>query len=260
MTNSFFYLIAALFGLVFGSFANVLVVRDGSRKSILTGRSHCPECRHTLAWYDLFPLLSYLFLLGKCRYCKTKISPQYPLMELATAALAVFSVWFGWVYWGSIATAILIFFASLLFLVVSVIDLRTLEVPLDYVCLAGILGGASFLTSGLHTWTDLFYGILLGGGAIALVLYGWRLVFKEDGMGVGDIWIAAAVGATVGYPKVIVALLTAVFTGAIIGILFMAVRRKGLHTALPFGPFLFWGMFIALVWGSRLIHWYLLLI
>lgn len=255
---TWYYILAALFGLVFGSFANVLILRDKRRLSILTGRSECPHCKHPLAWYDLLPVLSFMWLGGKCRYCKKKISWQYPLVELLSAALAVFSLWYGWFDRGNFWLSVMLFLTLLLFLVIAGIDLIYMEVPLDYVVVIGVLGGLSMLLSHELSWLSVGLGILSGAVAVAIVLYGWRLLFKQDGMGVGDIWIAGAIGALVGYPQVFVALMLGVFSGALVGILFLIQSRNNLKKAIPFGPFLYLGLILTLVWGVAILKWYML--
>jgi leader peptidase (prepilin peptidase)/N-methyltransferase len=258
MTNALLVLWVALAGLVLGSFSNVLILRDQERASIMTGRSHCMSCKHVLAWYDLFPLLSYLALGGRCRYCKASVSMQYPLVEAAAAGLFLFAYQYGWVGQGSLLLAVLLALSFLLFLVISVIDIRTFEIPVEYVVVAGVLGAVGVLGSGLHSLPEVFWGALVGGGALAAVMYGWKLLFHQDGMGSGDLWIGAAVGAITGFPLVCVALMAAVILGAVIGLVVMAFQRGDLRTALPFGPFLFVGLLVALQWGPILIRWYIL--
>lgn len=257
MTNTYFLILAATFGLIFGSFANVVVLRDKKRKSVLTGRSHCPHCRHVLAWYDLFPVVSFLLLKGRCRYCQRNISWQYPLVEITAALLAVFAYWYGWIVQYDIRQVILLFAALFLLLVTSVMDLRTMEISLDYVVLAGLLLGVAYWLRTLEPWPAVIFGLIIGAGAIAFVVYGWKLAFKQEGMGVGDIWLSGVVGLAVGYPGVIIALLSAIFSGALAGIMLMLIKRKSMNSAMPFGPFLCLGMLIAIVWGDLLLDWYL---
>jgi leader peptidase (prepilin peptidase)/N-methyltransferase len=146
--------------------------------------------------------------------------------------------------------------ASFFFLLIaSVIDLRTKMIPVEYVLVAGFFGGISQITQGVSIMSILL-GILVGAGALAAVRLLWFLAMKEEGMGEGDLWLGGALGAVTAYPLVIVVLIGAVLIGAVIGILVTLLRKTTLQYALPFGPFLFLGALIALLWGESLIHWY----
>jgi prepilin signal peptidase PulO-like enzyme (type II secretory pathway) len=258
MTITLFYILIALLGLVFGSFINVVALRDHKRKTIVTGRSFCPHCKHTLAWHDLIPLVSFVVLGGKCRYCKKPISIRYPLVELTMSALAVFAGWYGFIQRDSLVLVAFLALCLGMFLVLSLIDLGSMEVPVEYVAVAGILGSIAVVASHVLTFVASLEGALLGGGAIAAVVYGWRFAFHQDGMGEGDIWIAAAIGAVVGAPMVLVSLMIAVFTGAIVGIGMLGVSKGSMKTAIPFGPFLFIGLLGSLIWGQTVLSWYIL--
>ena len=249
MPNSFLYTVAAIFGLLFGSFANVLILRDDRRESILTGRSSCPHCKHVLAWYELVPVLSFIVLGGRCLKCKKAISWQYPLVEVAAALLAMLALY---LTGGVLVSAALLFFGLLLFLVISGIDVRSQTVWPEYAAAAGLLGGLAGLSA------QPLLGAAVGAATIVVIMIVWRLTTKTDGMGEGDVWIAAAVGAVVGFPNVGVALVVAIFAGAIVGSVAIGMRRsQALKLRLPFGPFLFFGLLVASVWGERILNWYL---
>jgi prepilin signal peptidase PulO-like enzyme (type II secretory pathway) len=258
MPTVFLAALVALYGIIFGSFANVLVLRDDRRESILTGRSECPQCKRGLSWYELVPVFSFLAQAGRCRGCHTRISWQYPLVELLSGALWLFAFWFGFLEHGSWVVTGLLGISLYLFMVISLIDLRTMSVSLEYCVLAGLFGAAGMVLGHVLDVQEVLYGALVGGGSIAVVLYGWKLAFKQDGMGVGDIWIATVLGAVAGFPLIVATLLAAVFGGSLVGLGYMAVSRQGLKTAIPFGPFLVVGMVIALVWGREVIGWYIL--
>jgi prepilin signal peptidase PulO-like enzyme (type II secretory pathway) len=258
---------AILGGLCFGSFINVVALRDGERFSILNGRSRCPHCRHHLRWFELIPLLSFLWQRGKCRNCRRAIGWRYPLVELMVAALTWTVFWYGYLERGSIWLTAGLLVSLLLFTVVSLVDLASMEVPLDYVVAAGAVGALARVGSGEVTGESALIGALVGGISIASVLFGWRWLFRRDGMGEGDIWIAAAIGSVAGFPQVAVALMTAVFLGAAVGLLAIGWSeakqgrsRRGkevLLTPIPFGPFLAAGLLISLLWGESLLNWYL---
>jgi leader peptidase (prepilin peptidase)/N-methyltransferase len=237
----------AVFGLVFGSFANVLILRDARRKSILTDRSACPHCKHVLSWYELFPVLSWVFQGGKCRSCKKPISIQYPLVELLSALLAVLAVY---LIPGNLLQAAFLFASLLLMLVVSVIDLKTQMVPVEYVVASGLFGLAS------QVGEKPLMGLLVGAGLLLAITYGWKAAFKQEGMGEGDSWIAGALGLIAGYPLIVPALVVAVFTGAFGGVAALLLTKQNLEAKIPFGPFLFLGLLVSLLWGDALLTWY----
>ncbi len=249
-------LFAAIFGLLIGSFLNVVVLRDRSRWSILTGRSACPHCHHPLAWYELLPVVSFLLQMGRCRSCKRQISWQYPVVELITAVLTATTVWYGGVYLDSTIFAIGLSIAAWLLLVVSVIDIKTQMVSLEYVIAAALVGSGSAVLSGVLSWQSALLGAATGAFVLGFVIAAWWLATKQQGMGDGDVWIAAAVGAIVGYPHIWVALVMAVVSGAVIGVAYIAAQRKSMNLAIPFGPFLFSGLLVALLWGDQLVTWY----
>jgi len=255
MPNLFSYIAAALLGLSLGSFANVLVLRDDRRKTIVTGRSECPHCKKPLRWYELIPVFSFVFLRGRCSGCHKPISWQYPLVEALTSALFVFAVWRFSGGEPNLIAAGLLALSLLLFLVVSVIDIRTMYVPVEYCVIAGLLGAAAFWDYGISP-TSMALGLVAGAGSIIAVILLWRLFFHQEGMGSGDIWVAGAVGVIVGWPQVLMALAVAVFSGAIVGVAMLPGSRKGSKLAIPFGPFLFLGLLATLVLGDRFISWY----
>lgn len=252
------YIIAGVFGAIFGSFLNVVVLRDKRRSSILTGRSACPNCKHELSWYELLPVFSFLLQGGSCRSCRKPISWQYPLVELASASLAIFTLWYGMVANESWLLVFGIYLALAALLVISLNDFRTMEVRPEYAIFAGLVGGLAQGLSGQVSWSMIGLGILIGGGSIFILAYGWKLITGRLGMGEGDIWIAGAIGALVGYPLIVPALFLAVAVGAVVGLLWAARVGKGLAIEMPFGPFLALGALLALIWGQAIVHWYIL--
>lgn len=257
MPNTITLIFVAIFGLIFGSFINVVALRDKDRKSILKGRSKCPNCQHQLAWYDLVPILSYLWLGGKCRYCNKKISTRYPLVEILVSALTVFAYWYGFWQFGSIIYAGTTLIALLLLFIVALTDLQDMEVDPVYITAAGVVALIGGLASGLMTWQNILFGVLAGAGSIAFVSLTWKFFFKREGMGAGDIWIAGAMGAILGYPQIWVGMMAAVIFGALVGIyLMLRSMEKNLQTAIPFGPFLFIGTIYAMIWANQIIVFY----
>lgn len=252
--------IAFVFGLVFGSFLNVVIYRYDQWLSILKDRSACMHCKKQLRWYDLVPLLSYLALGGKCRYCRKPISWQYPVVELATALLV--AIFYVRIFEQSILslplgiTALIGALAAIGAIVVIFFhDLYEQMVPdlMAYVLLVGsVLFSVIYYNSPLNT----VLGLLVGVAPIALIVY----PSKGRWMGEGDVKIAAALGALVSYPNAVVFLISTFLIGGLFGTLAIASKQAKLKTAVPFVPFMIVGALIALFWGDQLVTWYLGLI
>ena len=257
MPTLFFEIFGSLLGLLLGSFANVLVLRDDRRASIVTGRSECPNCKQLLTWYELVPVISFLILRGRCRSCGKPISWQYPLVELVSSGLWLFATYYGFVLHGSLLAAVFLGLCLSALLVISVIDIRTQMVAAEYCIVAGLLGGFASLTLGVPV-VSLVIGFLAGGGLLAVVLLGWKRLTGQDGMGEGDVWIAASLGLAAGWPLIGVALLFAVLLGSFIGVGYAVLSKQGFKIRIPFGPFLAIGFVGALAWGQMVLSWYIL--
>jgi leader peptidase (prepilin peptidase) / N-methyltransferase len=252
-----------ILGLCVGSFLNVLVDRLPKEESIVKGRSHCEKCKKELAWFDLIPLVSFLSLQGKCRYCRTPLSLYYPVVEFATGVLFVTTLSLS----GGFRIYDLRFMISLgyyLFITSSLIvvfftDLKYGIIP-DKVIVPAIL--ISFLYLILNTNYLILPHLLsaLGACLFFLILF---LITKGKGMGFGDVKFAFLMGLVLGFPNIIVSLYIAFLTGAIVGCILIIWRKRKLKGAsIPFGPFLVLGTFIAISWGelilqkiTAVLHW-----
>ncbi len=246
LLNSFLYLIIFLFGLIIGSFLNCIIYRLEVGKSFLRGHSFCPYCKHELAWHDLIPVFSFLMLKGKCRYCQKPISIQYPLIELTTAILFV-------LVFNSqnlLNTGYLLLTTSFL-IIIFVYDLKHYIIP-DKVIFPAILTSFLFLFA---TNSLLLNTVLSAFGAsfFFLLIY---LISQGQWMGFGDVKLSFLMGLHLGFPNILVALFLAFFTGAIIGLILIAQNKKTLKSMVPFGPFLFFGTFLAMFYGELIINWY----
>ncbi len=244
-------------GLVWGSFLNVCIYRwpkEPPENNIITPRSYCPACRHTLAWKDNIPVISYLLLRGKCRYCGARIAKRYPLVELTSAFIWVFCYYF----WGlSPEMFIFMLFFSLL-LVGSLVDVEHRIIP-DEVSVGGALLGLviSFVYPQLHgqqahlqgLWAS-FLGALAGGGLVYIVGIIGELIFKKEAMGGGDVKLQAMIGAFLGWKCAILSFFLGCFVGSVIGI-YQLIRYK--DNTLPFGPALALGAVICLFKGEAII-------
>ena len=243
-----------IFGLTIGSFLNVCIFRLPESKSIVRPRSMCPGCNTAIKYYDNIPVISYIFLGGKCRKCNMPISFRYPVVELITgfAALAVFMK-FGLSFEGG---AYFIFISALI--VITFIDIDHRIIP-DVISLPGIPIGflmASFLLPTI-SYMESLIGILAGGGSLLAVAWIYNLITKKEGMGGGDIKLLAMIGAFIGLKGVLFTIFAASATGTITGIAVMLKTRKGMKLAVPFGPFLSIGTILYIFFGSEIILWYL---
>jgi leader peptidase (prepilin peptidase)/N-methyltransferase len=274
--SALYLIFLGAFGLLFGSFANVLIWRVPRGESIVSPGSHCPRCGHDVRWYDNIPVLSWVLLRGRCRDCGEPISPRYPVVELASCALWVLA---GWVWGFSPAAPLGIAFLYLL-LVLSAIDLDTRRLPTP---LVGALAGLAAVAAVASQITGIGFGPLTGvaatgwlaqpalvaavgfaagaGTSMAIALL-YRALRGRDGLGFGDVRLLGAMGLVLG-PFV----LLAYALGNIIGVLValpqaLLSRKKGsLSTrSIPFGPFLAVGGVLTALWGPAMWAWYLRLL
>jgi leader peptidase (prepilin peptidase)/N-methyltransferase len=238
----------AILGAVVGSFLNVCIDRLPGGKSLIRPPSHCPACGYRLKPVDLIPVVSYLMLRGKCRVCSFSIPRRVIAVEVVTGFLFAFLIW--WFNPG-VNLAIAILFTCLL-LVIAVIDIEY-SLILNILTYPGILIAlmCSFLRPEIGI-TGSIIGLFSGLVTIVIIIYASR-----GGMGIGDAKMAALVGAILGFPMVFLALLVAVVTGGIVAVILIAAKLKGRKDRIPFGPFLAWGGWLALVFGKDILSWYL---
>jgi len=254
-------------GLAIGSFLNCVIYRLEKNESFLKGRSYCPNCKHKLSWQDLIPLLSFIELRGRCRYCKKPISLQYPLVELATAILfvGVFYITFP-----NFLLSIFYFLFSSFLIIIFVYDLKHYIIPDEviYPAIGAILFYRFFEVLKFINWylfrnwkleignfqplLNPFLSAVLAS-AFFLVIF---LVSRGRWLGFGDVKLALFMGLFLGFPNILVALFSAFFSGAIIGLGLIIAKKKSLKSEVPFGPFLVFGIFLALFLGNKIINWY----
>lgn len=239
---------AFLFGSVIGSFLNVCIYRMPRKESIVFPASHCPKCDANIKPYDNIPIISYIFLRGRCRGCGKKISLLYPFVEFLNAAGYAFIIYKFGPNINSLIYAL--FYSSLI--VVTFIDLEHQIIP-DRITLPGIVIGfvlgAAVLPVG---WLNSLIGLFLGGGLFYLVA-----VLSRGGMGGGDIKLIAMIGAFLGWQSVLLTIFLGALAGSVVGISLMIFKGKGRKYPVPFGPFLALGAVAALFWGNYIINWYI---
>jgi len=253
MTGILHVLFAFVFGAIAGSFLNVCIFRLPREESVVHPPSHCLQCNHKIRWYDNIPLFSYLLLKGKCRSCKAAISKQYPLVELLNGLLtAALFYRFGI----SVTFAALFLFCSAL-VVIIFIDLEHQIIP-DEISLSGIVIGFIFsFILPWQSWLNSLLGILLGGGSLFLVAWGYEKLTGKEGMGGGDIKLLAMMGAFLGWKAVPFIIFISSLAGSIIGISIMLICKKDSKLAIPFGPYLAFAAILYVFYGRQIIHWYL---
>jgi len=264
---------AFLFGLLIGSFLNVCILRIPADKSIVLPASSCTKCGKPIAAYDNIPVLSWLFLGGKCRNCKTPISAMYPAVELLTGLLFLGCYW---VFGPTLDALKWAVFAALL-VVLTITDLRERILP-DEVNFFGLGAGLlfSFFTKSLDgtalwlsnrwfefpppqaalSFADAVLGALAGSGLLWIVAEGYFRLRGREGMGLGDVKMMAAVGAFLGLKSTMLTVLVGSLLGSVIGIFLMAVTKKGRDYELPFGTFLWAGALLVVFFGTPALHWY----
>jgi len=234
-------------GAIFGSFGNVVIYRYLSNESIVWPRSRCPNCQKMIRWFDNIPIFSWLlWLRGKCRYCQSKISAQYPLIELLVAILFTAAYLKTGLKMTTFETCLLLWGL----VIVSVIDLKSYLLP-DLFTLPGIILGLLFsYLNPDRSFVDASLGVLVGGGVFWALAKAYFAIRKEEGLGGGDIKLLAVIGAFLGWEAIPFVLLVASVVGSIAGLLAMKMSQKGIKTIIPFGPYLAFGSVIYLFFGE----------
>ena len=250
---SFWILVAALVGLVVGSYLNVVIHRLPLEISTVLPPSACPACGAAIRWYDNLPVVSWIALGGRCRDCDARIPLRYPLVEAATAVAFAGAVG----RWGASFAALAAAVLAALLVALGWIDLDHFLLP-DKLTLPGIaLGLASQLVVAGGSLSRGLVGALAGAGVLLVVAGLWELLRGVEGMGLGDVKMLAMVGAFLGVAGVVVTLVFATVLGALVGLGLVAARRGTLSARLPFGVFLAIGGLVALYAGDALVAFYL---
>lgn len=239
------------FGLAIGSFLNAVIYRLEIGESVAKGRSKCPKCGHVLSWYELVPLVSFAIQRGRCRECKEKISWQYPIVEFLTGLLFLFTFYKGRSFVNLEFWYVLAVFSFLV--LIFVFDFKHYIIP--NVAVYSIIA-ISFFYNLIFNPSDIFFNILaaLIASGFFLFLY---LISSGKWIGMGDVKYGVFMGLFLGWPNILAGLFVSYIVGAVVGIIMMALKKKGLKSEIPFGPFLIIGTIAAFFWGSEIIKWYL---
>jgi leader peptidase (prepilin peptidase)/N-methyltransferase len=243
---------AGAIGAVVGSFLNVCIYRLPIGRSVVWPASACPQCARALSWYENIPIVSFLFLGGRCRSCRAAIAWRYPLVEALTSGMFVFLFWS--LGPGLLLASRLVFGSALI--VLFAIDLEHHLLP-NAITLPGIGVGFAFSLFTEPGWVSSIIGIVVGGGALWGVAEAYYRIRHEDGLGMGDVKMLAMVGAFVGWQLMLLTLVLASVAGSLIGLGLIATRRGTMKYALPFGTFLALGAGAAMTVGPRILSWYL---
>jgi leader peptidase (prepilin peptidase) / N-methyltransferase len=253
-----------LIGLVIGSFLNVVIYRLPRGESLSRGRSHCPACGHDIRWYDNIPLLSFVLLRGKCRDCRSAISPRYFLVELLTALLftAVFFKESAQVTdildWPNLIMLVLYLYFVGVLIAVSFIDADHHIIPNKIVYPAFVIGAVTLaaLQRDTAVLLSMLVGVIFGGGLLFLIYLLAPLVFKKQGMGFGDVKLGAVLGIYLG-PPVILTLFLSSLIGTLYGLIMIFTKRLKWQQRFAFGPCLCAAALITYFFGTPIINWYL---
>lgn len=245
-------------GICLGSFFGVVLYRLRVGGSALKGRSVCDHCRGKIAWYDNLPLLSFLWLGGKCRSCRRPINPEYPLTEL------IIGIEFVWVYWllkinfnffnwieGWYSFALLAYWLILFsgVIAIAIYDLKYQLIPDQILLPLTVVAFLRLFVS--HQW--MVVPAAFGSMAFLGLLY---LITRGKGMGWGDVKLGFLMGLVLGWPQIVTAYFLAFLTGAVVGVILIVVKHKNLKTKIAFGPFLTLGLVVAKLWGGSIWQWY----
>lgn len=255
MPQALIWTYAALAGAAIGSFLNVCINRWPAGRSVISPRSSCPSCGHPIAWYDNVPVASYLALRGRCRACRVEISPQYPLIELATSLLWLAAA----LRFGASLEALRSATFLTLLLGIAMTDAKEMVIPDQFSLGGAALGlGLAAAPGGLGL-ADALIGGVAGYALLRVVAWGGEKLFRKPALGLGDVHMMAMVGAFLGLGGALLTILLGSLLGLAVGvpILWWRGRSSILGAYLPLGTFLALGAAIAHGWGDVLIAWYL---
>jgi len=242
-----------LFGAIIGSFLNVCIVRIPEKKSLVLDSSRCVCCGKRLGIIDLVPLLSFLWLSGKCRHCKVSLSWRYFVVELLTGLLFLLI----FTRYGFEPQTLFYFILASLLVVVAFIDIKHRIIPNGLV-MAGIATALPANIFGVNiSFLEGLYGALAGGGILGVIALASILLLKKEGMGGGDIKLMAMAGLFIGWQMTLLSLVMAVYLATIVILPLIVLKKLKRGDHIPFGPFLSAGVIMALLYGNEIMLWYL---
>ena len=242
-----------ILGGLWGSFANVCIYRlPQNKKGLLSGRSYCPKCKKQILWQDNIPIISYLFLGGKCRKCKKKIPSIYLLVEFLSI-LAFVSIYY---LYGITLTTLLLIILSLSFIIIFFIDLKHFIIPNILTFSMMALGFAKSFLPNLNpifpNYINSFIGGLLGYGTIWLIIFFYKQIRKKEGMGLGDAKLLAVIGFWFGWISIPFVIFLSSFIALISVVPDLLKNKKKMNSQIPFGPYIILGILIYLIFEKSL--------
>ena len=247
------YIVIFIIGILVGSFLNVCIYRMPREGSIVFPSSHCPHCSHPLLWYDLIPILSFVMLKGRCRYCKGVISPLYPTIEFINGIIYIIIFYF---YGLSLE---FVFYSLLIsaLLTITLIDLKHKIIPdgilLSIFIITILYKSTNYLLFHIPiSLMDSLLGFLLGGGLFFLLA-----IISKGGMGGGDIKLISVLGLILGLKKTLLNILLSFIIGAFISLILLCFKKKGRKDVIAFGPFINLAFIISLFFGDKIICYYI---
>ena len=249
------WLFAGVVGATIGSFLNVCIYRWPAEQSVITPRSRCPSCEHELAWSDNIPIFGWIFLRGRCRYCGSGVSAQYPLIELVTALIWIAAA----VRFGPTLEALHSALFLTILLGIAMTDAREMVIPDQFT----LVGAAAGIVLSLAPIGITFTHALLAAGLGYVLLWAVKLIAEKalgkPALGIGDIHMMVFVGAFLGVPGMLLTLMLGSILGLLIGVplTWMRGRLTVMGSYLPLGTFLALGAAVAHVWGGAMVRWYL---
>jgi leader peptidase (prepilin peptidase)/N-methyltransferase len=237
-----------LLGIAVGSFLNVCIWRLPREESVIRPGSHCPACSTVLGVRDLIPILSWIFLRGKCRFCGARISHRYPAVELLTGGLFLVT----YLYYGPSWEMIAAMLFSAFMVAITFIDLDHQIILDGMLVLLAVCGLVLQLVTGTVGFWSMWLGALAGGGLLLVLA-----IISRGGMGGGDVKFAAALGFWLGWPEILLGLFIGFVSGGLISLLLLVTGLRGRKDFIPFGPFIALGAWITLLYGKQILTWYL---
>ena len=237
-----FYIIAFVFGSIWGSFANVCIYRLPANKNVATGRSCCPNCNKLIKWYDNIPIISFLFLQGVCRNCSKKINTQYLLVELISG----FSFAICYYFFGISITTLLFFILTICFVIIFFIDLKHFIIPNELTITLMVIGILKSIVPDLNNeifpnFINSVLGGVIGYVLIWLIILFYKKVRNKEGMGLGDAKLLSAIGFWFGWVSLPFILFFSSFIALVSVLPDLIKNKKNLTSQIPFGPFIILG-------------------
>jgi len=246
------YILLVIFGLIIGSFLNVVIYRLPKDQSLLGPRSQCPSCSTLIRFYDNVPVISFILLRRKCRQCGARISWRYPLVELLTALLIVLMA----VRYGFNIELIKYSILCLVLIPISFIDWDEKIIP-NWLSFTGFIAGVAItLIFQIEMWLFMLLGMASGGMLMISLMILGKLVFRKEAMGMGDVKLLIMIGTYVGVAGVFATVYLAAAIALVTLAIPMILKKIKLGDQIPFGPFLAMGSLLYLLIGTDLLHWY----